>query len=387
MKSFVSAFSVFALGLLATISLAGCGSVSPISLAATPTPAPVSSNPSSPTPTPAAHGTFVFSNSQDHDTPVTGYRLNGDGTLSAIPGSPFPANGFLTVSGSFLISAQDDTVVAFRIDPATGALTLAGSGNVPGAIAVAADGANVYAAGTLTPAGSGTGIYGFSIAPNGALSPLAGSPYFFAGGCDTCSSPLTLALNDKFLIQGGAGFHGIRNFTVYPRMAGGALGSPQTLATEAGDRVAIQHPAGKFAYTLNVSDGELANFTVDASGNPIIGATMFTGSSQDITVDTTGKFLLLVDLSGVVHVFTIDPATGDLSQIATSESAGNGALAIAMDPSGQFVLVSQSAAISNLPGAANQVTIFTFDSATGAVKKLQSYPVSKEPGRVVIASM
>jgi len=381
MKSFVSAFSVFILGLFATISLAGCGSVSPISLAATPTPAPVNSNPASPTPTPAAHGTFVFSNSQDHDTPVTGYRLNGDGTLAAIPGSPFPANGFLAVSGSFLISAQDDTVVAFRIDATTGALTLAGSGDVPGVIAVAADGANVYVAGALTPAGSGTGIYGFSIAANGALTPLAGSPYFFAAGCDTCSSPLTLTLNDKFLIQGGAGFHGTRSFTVYPRMAGGALATPQTLETEAGNRVAIQHPSGKFAYALNVSDGELANFTVDTSGNPTIGTTMLTGSGQDITVDTTGRFLLLVDLTGVVHVFTIDPATGELSQIATSEGVGKGALAIAMDPGGQFVLISQSA------GALNQITVFTFDSATGAMKKLQSYPLSKEPGRAVIASM
>ncbi len=387
MKTFVSAFSVFTLGLFATISLAGCGSVSPISLAATPTPAPVSSNPSSPTPTPEAHGTFVFSNSQDHDTPVTGYRLNSDGTLMSIPGSPFPANGFLAVSGSFLISAQDDTVVAFRIDSATGDLTLAGSGSAPGVIAVAADGANVYAAGALTPAASGTGIYGFSIAANGALTPLAGSPYFFAAGCDTCNSPLTLALNDKFLIQGGAGFHGIRNFTVYTRMAGGVLATPQTLETEAGDRVAIQHPTGKFAYALNVSNGELASFTVDAGGNPTSGTTMFTNSGQDITVDTTGKFLLLVDLTGVVHVFAIDPATGAVSQIATSESAGNGALAIAVDTSGQFVLVSQSAAVLNLPGAANQVTVFTFDSATGALKKLQSYPVSKEPVRAVIASM
>ena len=385
MKSFVSAFSVFILGVFATISLAGCGSVSPISLAATPTPAPVSSNPSSPTPTPVAHGTFVFSNSQDHDTPVTGYRLNSDGTLAAIPGSPFPANGFLAVSGSFLISAQDDTVVAFRINPATGDLTIAGSGSAPGVIAIAADAANVYAAGALTPAG--TGIYGFSIAPNGALTPLTGSPYFFAAGCDTCSSPLTLTLNDKFLIQGGAGFHGIRNFTVYPRMAGGALANPQTLETEDGDRVTIQHPSGKFAYALNVSDGELANFTVDANGSPTSGTSMFTGSSQDITVDTTGKFLLLVDLTGVVHVFTIDPATGELSQIATSESAGNGALAITMDPGGQFALVSQSATIFNLPGAANQLTVFTFDSTTGAMKKLQSYPLSKEPGRAVIASM
>lgn len=400
MKNFVSALSLLILGLFVTISLAGCGSVQATSAATVPTPTPapsptpIVSSPGTPTPTPTATptpspvaaGTFVFSGSPLENRAVTGYRLNDDGTLTPIPGSPFPVNGALAVSGNFLVSAQDGVVVTFKIDPGTGSLTTAGSGDVPGPISVAADTANVYVAGQLSPAGSGTGIYGFSIAANGALTPLAGSPYFFAAGCDTCSSPLALTLNDNFLIQGGAGFQGIRNFTSYLRMSGGVLGTPQTLPSESGDRVAIQHPAGNFAYALDTSDTALDNFTIQANGTPAAGNdNLFSDNGQDIVVDNSGKFLLMVDLSGVVHINSIDPTDGSFTQIGTSVSAGAGAVSIAMDPSGKFVLVSQSATSSNLPGAVNQITVFTFDSASGAMKKLQSYPLGSDPGKAVIA--
>jgi 6-phosphogluconolactonase (cycloisomerase 2 family) len=389
MKNVVSALSLLVLCLCIIVTLAGCGSVSATSTASstTPTPTPVISGPATPTPTPAptatpaAHGTFVFSSSRIVDTTGTAaYRLNDDGTLAVVPGSPFPVNGVLAVSGNFLISAENNQVVVFRIDPATGALTTAGSGDVPGVVAVAADGTNVYAAGNLSPAGTGTGIYGFSIGSNGALKPLAGSPYFFAAGCDTCSSPLVLALNGNFLIEGGASFHGIGNFAVYPRMAGGVLGTQQMAQTdETLTSVAVQHPTGRFGY--GVSGAELDNFTINAGGTLTKGTAQFL-DSQDITVDPSGKYLLLVDSSGEVHVFTIDPTTGETSQIATSESAGNGATAITMDPSGHFVLVAQSAAFT---GAADQVTVFTFDATTGAMKKLQSYPLGSQPGVLAVA--
>jgi 6-phosphogluconolactonase (cycloisomerase 2 family) len=91
-----------------------------------------------------------------------------------------------------------------------------------------------------------------------------------------------------------------------------------------------------------------------------------------------------VDNAGIVHVFAIAPADGSLSQIGTSEAAGNGATGIAMDPSGHFVIVTQSATGTNLPSTTNQLTVFTFDPASGAMKKLQSYPQSNTPGRVIV---
>jgi len=91
-----------------------------------------------------------------------------------------------------------------------------------------------------------------------------------------------------------------------------------------------------------------------------------------------------VDNAGVVHVFSIAPADGSVSQIGTSEAAGNGATEIAIDPSGHFVIVTQSATGTNLPSTANQLTVFTFDPVSGAMKKLQSYPQPNTPGKVIV---
>jgi hypothetical protein len=40
----------------------------------------------------------------------------------------------------------------------------------------------------------------------------------------------------------------------------------------------------------------------------------------------------------------------------------------------------------NVPGATNQITVFTFDPLTGAMKKLQSYPQPNSPGTPVVIS-
>jgi 6-phosphogluconolactonase (cycloisomerase 2 family) len=387
MKNLVSAWSFLVLALLVICSLAGCGGVSAHN-APTPTPTPMPTPPgATPTPTPAAaHGTFVYFDSGLSQ--VIGYSLNPDGTLTPLAGSPFAINGGLAAAGSFLAVSSGSTVSTYLVDPSSGALTKAGNGTVvqgAGAAGIAADANNVYVAGSI-PASTSTGIYGFALAANGALTSLAGSPYTFTSACDFCDVPFVLALNSNFLVQGGVGFHGVGDFTVYPRGAGGVLGKAQILGSDAEERVSIQHPAGNFSYALNIDDSGLTEFTIGAGGNATAGSQLFTGSGQDMVVDSTNKFLLVVDIAGVVHVFTIAPADGSISQIGTSEAAGNGATGIAMDPSGHFVIVPQSASSTNLPGAANQITVFTFDPASGAMKKLQSYPQPNTPGAVIFVA-
>jgi 6-phosphogluconolactonase (cycloisomerase 2 family) len=268
------------------------------------------------------------------------------------------------------------------VDSSSGALTNTGSAAVVQASGITADARNVYVSGSI-PASTSTGVYGFALAANGALTPLAGSPYVFTQACDFCDVPFALALNNNFLIQGGVGFHGVGDFTVYPRGAGGVLSKAQILGTDAEESVTIQRPAGKFAYALNTDDFSLNEYTIDASGKPSPGMQMFFNGAQNITIDTTGKFLLLVDNTGVVHVLTIDPSNGNFSQIGTSEAAGSNPGGMAMDPSGHFIFVPQ-AANPNFAGSTNQITVFTFDPATGMVKKLQPFPQPGPPGGVVV---
>jgi len=381
----LSAWRTFVFGLLMIAFLAGCGGVSANTPPPTPTPNPTPPGPG-PTPTPAAHGTFVYFDSGLSQ--VIGYKLNPDGTLTPLAGSPFAINGGLAAAGNFLAVESGSTVSTYLVDAASGALTKAGSGTVvqgAAAAGIAADANNVYVAG-LIPANTSTGIYGFALAANGALTPLAGSPYVFTGACDLCDAPFDLTLNNSFLIQGGTGFHGVGDFTVYPRGAGGVLGKAQILGTTAFENVAIQHPTGSFAYALDTGDGLLSQFTIGPGGQAAQTATLgLAGFPQALIVDTTGKFVLSLDNEGVVHVFAIASASGNVSEIGKSDSGGSNASGIAMDPSGHFVFVS-AGGTTNVPGAANQITVFTFDPLTGAMKKLQPYPQPNSPGTPVVIS-
>ncbi|HEY2117467.1 MAG TPA: beta-propeller fold lactonase family protein [Candidatus Angelobacter sp.] len=388
MKSFVSAGSFLVLALLLVLSLAGCGGVS---ANPRPTPSPTPTPPgATPTPTPAAaHGTFVYvsnASSATSTAQLTGYRLNADGTLALLPNSPFTVNGFPsgTPAGNFLVTASGNMVFTYAVDPASGALTLAGSAAVVGAGGIVTDSKNIYVSGNI-PASNSTGIYGFAVSANGMLTSLAGSPYVFTQACDLCDVPFALALNNNFLIQGGVGFHGVGDFTVYPRGAGGVLGKAQILGTDAEESVTIQRPTGAISYALNTDDFSLTEFTIGPSGTAAIGAQTFIDTQpEDILIDNTGRFLLVLDLTGVVHVFSINPGNGNFSQIGTSEAAGNGAGGIVMDPSGHFVFMTQGAN-PNFPGSVNQITVYTFDPATGAMKKLQIYPQPGSSGITVIA--
>jgi 6-phosphogluconolactonase (cycloisomerase 2 family) len=341
-----------------------------------------------PTPTPAAaRGTFVYvSNSSSSAAQLTGYRMNADGTLALLPGSPFTVNGFpaATPAGNFLVTASGNMISTYAVDSTSGALTPAGSAAVVGPGGVVADSKNIYMSGNI-PASNSTGIYGFAVSANGALTSLTGSPYVFTQACDFCDVPFALALNNNFLIQGGVGFHGVGDFTVYPRGAGGVLGKAQILGTDAEERVAIEHPTGSISYALDTDDFSLTEFTISPSGKAAIGAQTFADTQpEDMAVDNTGRFLLLLDLTGMVHVFSINPGNGNFSQIGTSEAAGNGAGGIIIDPSGHFVFVTQGTN-PNFPGSVNQITVFTFDPATGAMKKLQNYPQAASPAITVIA--
>lgn len=380
MRKFVPAWSaliVVAL-LMAFVTLTGCGGVSSARPAPpTPTPSPnPTPNPSpspSPSPTPAAHGTFVFVGGI---AGTDGFRLNPDGTMTAIAGSPFPIPGPIAAGGAFLFAASGTTVTSFKVNPVTGVPAAAGSATISNAMAITADARNVYVAG-VSADGANNVIYGFSVAAaSGALTALSGSPYQYTQNCELCDQPDSMALNNNFVIVGGTGFHGVGDFTVYTRAGTGVLGPEQLVGTDEEGGVAIQHPGGNAAYGIDGIGGDITAFHIDSSGKAT-GANGFspiTFTFVDETVDPTGRFLLADDGSGTVHVFTIDPATANITQAGTSETAGDLAGQIAMDPSGRFVFLAQSAP------APNQITVFSFDPANGAMKKLQAFPLSQAPG-------
>jgi hypothetical protein len=379
MNKSVSAWSVLVLGLLMIAFLAGCGGVSANTPRPTPTPTPMPTPPgATPTPTPAAHGTFVFVNGVEVPSqPTDTYRLNPDGTLTLATGSPFPISGMLASSGSFLAVASGNSVTSYRVDATTGVPTAAGNAQVNSSQAVAADAHDIYVAG-LSANNANWVIYGFSIGGIGLLTPLPGSPFQLIGACELCSQPVSIGLNNSFVIVGTSGFHGAGGILVLPRAANGTLGAPQPGGISESGAVAIQ-PNGNSAFSIDGTLGAIDSWALDAAGHPTAGSGVPPSTLVfiDEVVDPTGKYLLALDNSGVVHILTIG-ANAALSQIGTSESVGGGDR-IAIDPSGHFVIVTQA--------SPDQLVVFTFDPASAVMKKLPgTYPVGKLPVRIAIVS-
>jgi 6-phosphogluconolactonase len=131
---------------------------------------------------------------------INGLSVAGNGSVVAIPGSPFPvAAGSVEAvtdsSGKFLFVVNSSTVSVFTIDPATGRLSATGSPvplptvtlATPGmAVTTPSPGNFLYI--VLTSANS---VAAFSFDTTGALTPVSGSP--FAVG----SAPLALAATTK----------------------------------------------------------------------------------------------------------------------------------------------------------------------------------------------
>jgi hypothetical protein len=377
-KSF-PAWSVLVLGLLMIAFLAGCGGVSANTPPPTPTPTPSPSPNPNPSPTPAAaHGTFVFVNGVEvAGQPTDTYRLNPDGTLTLATGSPFPVSGMLASSGSFLAVASGNSITSYRVDATTGVPTAAGNAQVNSSQAVAADAHDIYVAG-LSADGANWVLYGFSIGGAGLLTPLPGSPFKLVGTCELCSQPVSIGLNNSFLVVGLSGFQGAGGILALPRAANGTLGAPQPGGVNESGAVAVQ-PNGNSAFSIDGSLEAIDSWALDAAGHPTAGSGVPPSTLVfiDQVVDPTGKYLLALDNSGVVHILTIG-ANASLSQIGTSESVGSGDR-IAIDPSGHFVIVTQA--------SPDQLTVFTFDPASAAMKKLPgTYPVGKLPVRIAIVS-
>jgi hypothetical protein len=95
----------------------------------TPTASPTATVSPTPTPTPTPMAAtvpaqFLFIGQSDMAV-VTGFRINSDGSLAPIPGSPFTISApvrSLMAARDTLIVASGDTVSAFRVDKETGSI-------------------------------------------------------------------------------------------------------------------------------------------------------------------------------------------------------------------------------------------------------------------------
>lgn len=129
-----------------------------------------------------------------------------------------------------------------------------------------------------------------------------------------------------------------------------------------------------FAYVLYPyvagNPNTVTSFSIDqATGGLSAGLqTVLTGSAPIyVAVSPNGKFCYVVNDSGTVSAYTIDPITGELTQVAKSPfAAGIHPASIAVSQDSKFAYVPNS--------GSNDISAFSIDASTGAL-----YPIPGSP--------
>ena len=169
-------------------------------------------------------------------------------------------------------------------------------------------------------------------------------------------------------------------------------------------------PSNRFAYAGNLGTDKVLQYRLDAKtgelspiGNGSVSVPDNTGP-RHLAFSPNGKFLYVVgEMSGTVTAFSIDDASGALTQIAVANGiperlklaqgevrdARNNDLKddptpriwaadLRMSPDGKLLLMSERTSSS--------VSAFTVDPATGGLKFLDNYPVQEQQPRNIAFS-
>jgi len=279
---------------------------------------------------------------------VDGFSISPtSGALTAIASSPFALGGaapgggglsmFLQGGDTFLFATDMNagTVAGFNYDSASGTLTtIPGSpfpaGNTP--VQAVQNGSFLYVSNLNDSSG---GISGYALsAQNGAATPLSGSP-FPTGAAGSFPGPSAMAIMNNFLYVALAGTATANNqIAAFAINSDGSLtpvpGSPFTTGSGPSQLapVPVTSTAQAFLYTANVQDGTISAFTADdgsgvlkpVSGSPYTSGTSVGSVVASLTFTDSGDFFLYASdpQASTINAYTIDGSTGALTPVSGS---------------------------------------------------------------------
>jgi 6-phosphogluconolactonase len=316
-------------------------------------------------------GFAYVSNFQSNN--VSAYTIDGStGALSEIKGSPFAAGVGPTAvavnrAGTFLYVANGgsfdftDSVSAFTIDPATGALTSVGAtpaGRSSLTSIAVADDSFVY----TTSGGSRVSSFeidAFVITANGGLALVDGSP-FTAG---TNPSAVAVDQSGKFAYVTNQASQDVSSFTI---AATGALASTGRVPLASPPLWITVHPSGRFLYVHGISA-----FSIDTTTGALTeieGSATTTTITTSMSIDPSGRFAYVSGDSGIL-AYAINDTTGSLTQINGSPFSSNGSFgSVAVDRSGKFVYMVGRGGLHG----------YTINDTTGALTEIKGSPLPSE---------
>jgi 6-phosphogluconolactonase (cycloisomerase 2 family) len=353
---------------LCALTQVGCGGTTVAK--ATPTP----------TPTTAAGQQFLYLT--NGSTGTSAYQMNSAGSLSLVAGSPFlvGGTGLATDRAGKFVYTTSSTGLTTSSAASTGALTSASvvtDATFTGSISLNPAGTALYASSIdASPAlPFNNGWKNFSVPANGALKLVSGQIEQVAG--------LLAFTADGQHAYNATCFHASANIEHFTVAATGVLTDTTQAVTlppnpnnlECPLELAINPAGDTLASTwvngngVGPADNVIVLYTINASTHALtMAASPFpiSGQGQSLTYDPSGKFIVVAQDSGVgvykAGANTLSEASG--SPFAT----GTNFLRLMFSPSGAFVVaISQKS---------QQVSVFAFNSTTGALTTVPGSPFS-----------
>jgi 6-phosphogluconolactonase len=265
---------------------------------------------------------------------VSAFTINSDGSLTLVPGSPFPVGNFPAFT---LVDLKHRFLYV-----------TAGSG------------------------GGSSAIWGFHINTDGSLTPVPGSPF---------ATPAATTGGGAAVSEPGGDFLYLTNsnntVSVYSiSLADGSLTllSPLTVPTGNNPFKAAVDPASEFLYVANLNADNSNNISAyrinDTSGAlKLIPFSPFASGmgSADPAIDPSGQFAYVTNASdNDVSAFTI-LRRGGLTPVCTSPFAAHTSpLAVAVDPKHRFVYVGNGSSID--------ISAYTLNLANGSLTQINGSP-------------
>ena len=161
-------------------------------------------------------------------------------------------------------------------------------------------------------------------------------------------------------------------------------------ATGAGPRHLAFHPSGKFAYLLAETKYTLSAYSYDATLGQLTslnntlsmlpaGADGTGNSGAEVAVAPSGNFVYGSNRGhNSIATFSINATTGLLTFVSSTPSGGSTPRSFTISADGKLMLVANES---------GNVTSFSVDVATGALAKLKSIDVPKDPQFVGIVNL
>jgi len=278
---------------------------------------------------------FIYvNNNASPNNSVSALAINPAGQLSPVPGSPFATGGQgdftpsvdavqILTTGRWLYASNPftNTIAAFEINGDGSLTTIPGSpfptlGTRPNGIAIDASGSRLFVANV-----NSSNVSVMTIAANGALTHVSGSPFTVS------TFPLDLAIdsaNSRLFAS-----HFTLGVGVYSIGVGGSLtavgGSP--FAAGGNERGLGIDPTGSFVYVADSSANTVSGFTVGGGGSlTSIGAAVGTGTGPTEALVHPSLDILYVsnDGSSDISIYDITPGTGALTEISPGSPATSG---------------------------------------------------------------